>query len=178
MAIASTKLIDILQQTILLLSESEQYQWGHSGACNCGHLAQVITGHDQAQIHYWAMQKGGDWTDNAADYCQSSGYEIDRVIEIMLGVGLQIEDIQDIETLSNPKILAHLPGSRRHLNHNQKEDVLLYFQTWVDLLEQELRENTTGETSGERHWVPHPVREREVLVYDSVPNQYLTSAAP
>lgn len=165
MAIASAKLIDILQQTIALLERSEQYQWGHSGACNCGHLAQVITGYDKSQIHYWAMQKGGDWTDNADDYCQSSGYEIDRVIEIMLQAGLQIEDIQDIETLSNPRVLAHLPPERRQLRHNQKEDVIFYFQTWVDLLEQEL-----GHTANSS-WTPHRTAPmQEVVIYDSVPN--------
>jgi hypothetical protein len=175
MAIASVKLIDILQQTIVLLNDSEQYQWGHSGACNCGHLAQVITGYDKAQIHYWAMQKGGDWTDNSSDYCQSSGYEIDRVIEIMLGAGLQLEDIQDIENLSNPKILEHLPGGRRMLNHNQKEDVILYFRTWVDLLEQEL----SGTHAVSRHnWVAHPTRPgSEVMIYDSIPGDVLAGRA-
>lgn len=171
MAIASAKLIDILQQTIALLERSEQYQWGHSGACNCGHLAQVITGHDKSQIHYWAMQKGGDWTDNAGDYCQSSGYEIDRVIEIMLQVGLQIEDIQDIETLSNPKVLAHLPAEKRQLSHNKKEDVIFYFQTWVALLEQELGLASTHQ------WTPHPTAPmQEVVIYDSVPQEVLVRA--
>ncbi len=170
MAIASVKLIDILQQTVAMLESSDQYQWGHSGACNCGHLAQVITGYDKAQIHYWAMQKGGDWTDNSADYCDSSGYEIDRVIEIMLGVGLQLEDIQDIENLSNPRILAHLPNGKKSLNHNQKDDVLLYFRTWIDLLEQELADAPVAE----RKWVANPSRQAsEVMIYDSIPNEAL-----
>ena len=169
MAIASAKLIDLLQQTIALLERSEQYQWGHSGACNCGHLAQVITGYDKSQIHYWAMQKGGDWTDNAGDYCQSSGYEIDRVIEIMLQVGLQIEDIQDIETLSNAKVLAHLPPEKRRLRHNKKEDVIFYFQTWVALLEQELGHANTHQ------WTPHSSAPmQEVVIYDSIPNAVLS----
>ena len=170
MAIASAKLIDLLQQTVALLERSDQYQWGHSGACNCGHLAQVITGYDKAQIHYWAMQKGGDWTDNSSDYCQTSGYEIDRVIEIMLEAGLQLEDIQDIENLSNRRILEHLPGGRRSLNHNKKEDVILYFQTWIHLLEQDL-----GKTG--KAWVANPSAPvSEVVIYDSIPNDVLVKA--
>lgn len=43
MAIASERLIDMLRQTVVALKDSDQYQWGHSGACNCGHLAQVLT---------------------------------------------------------------------------------------------------------------------------------------
>ncbi|MBF2053383.1 MAG: hypothetical protein IGS03_07965 [Candidatus Sericytochromatia bacterium] len=171
MAIASERLIDVLRQTVVALKDSDQYQWGHSGACNCGHLAQVLTGYDKAQIHYWAMQKGGDWTDNAGEYCDSSGYEIDRVIEIMLQAGLQIEDIQDIENLSNPRVLRSLPPDQRQLQRHLKADVVKYFEAWIHLLQSEL----DGQ-SPQMDWVASRSEpQKEVVIYDSVPELVLKS---
>lgn len=171
MAIASERLIDVLRQTVVALKDSDQYQWGHSGACNCGHLAQVLTGHDKGQIHYWAMQKGGDWADNSAEYCPSSGYEIDRVIEIMLQAGLQIEDIRDIENLSNPRILKALPPERRPLQRHLKDDVIAYFQAWIQLLQSEL-EGTTPRLN----WVSNRSEvQTEAVIYDSVPEAVFSS---
>lgn len=171
MAIASERLIDVLRQTVVALKDSDQYQWGHSGACNCGHLAQVLTGYDKAQIHYWAMQKGGDWTDNAGEYCDTSGYEIDRVIEIMLQAGLQIEDIQDIENLSNPRILRSLPPARRNLQRHVKADVVTYFEAWIALLQSEL----DGQAP-RLDWVASRSEpQKEVVIYDSIPELVLKS---
>lgn len=161
MAIANQKLIDILEKTIILLQSTEQYQWGHSGACNCGHIAQVITGYNKGQIHAMAMEKGGDWTENSRDYCDTSGYEIDQVMKIMLESGLQIEDIREIENLSNPRILDNITGSIQYLDKNKKENVLLYFQTWLMLLKADLKNSS--------YWVPGQIALEEVPIYDSLP---------
>ena len=44
MAHPKSELIDALRRTIDRLSGDTTYWWGHMGMCNCGHLAQSITG--------------------------------------------------------------------------------------------------------------------------------------
>ena len=61
MARPSGSLIHALRQTASRLAESESYQWGHMGQCNCGYLAQTITGLTAAEIHASALERQGDW---------------------------------------------------------------------------------------------------------------------
>ena len=69
MARASQQIIDVLRKTVNRILDSNDYQWGHMGACNCGHLAQEITMHSKAEIHKRAMYGIGDWNDQLNDYC-------------------------------------------------------------------------------------------------------------
>ena len=52
--------------------------------------------------------------------------------------GLNPVDIRHIEYLTDREVLDHLPGGFRWLKKNQREDVIIYFDTLADLLEEKL----------------------------------------
>lgn len=141
MAKPGLKLIEALRKTARALQKSSDYQWGHMGSCNCGFLAQEITKLNKNEIHSRAMQRFGDWNEQLNDYCPTSGLLMDDLISELLHAGLDIEDLKQLEKLSNPEILKNLPSGKRHLNHNIKADVIQYFNTWAKLLEEEMTQS-------------------------------------
>ena len=152
MAKPTKKLITALRKTAVSLTKSDQYQWGHMGSCNCGFLAQQVTKLTRNEIHQRAMQRYGDWNEQLHDYCPTSGLLMDDLITELLGIGLDIDDLKKLERLSDPKVLSSLPGGKRHLMHNKKEDVVVYLQTWADLLTAEMIDvNTLIPSIGIRH---------------------------
>ncbi|SEJ71717.1 hypothetical protein SAMN05192553_10999 [Cyclobacterium xiamenense] len=159
MATANPKLILALRKTISKLKKGAPYQWGHMGACNCGNLAQEITRISKSDIHRFAMQRSGDWSEQLNDYCPSSGLPMDLMISELLGIGLSREDLIHLERLSDPEILALIPMDQRmHLVKNKKEDLLLYLETWVRQLENEWAENQrTTLPSGGKKIIPTEV---------------------
>jgi hypothetical protein len=138
MAKASISILQALRKTVENLEKGSPYQWGHMGSCNCGNLAQVITNLDKAEIHKSAMRRHGDWNEQLIDYCPTSGLPIDHIIDEMLAFGFTREDLAHLEKLSDPQILKYIPQDRKYLKHNLKNDVILYFKTWVKKLEEEL----------------------------------------
>nr|WKN39518.1 hypothetical protein K4G66_12530 [Tunicatimonas sp. TK19036] len=139
MALPKPALIQALRQTAKKLSKSQQYQWGHMGSCNCGHLVQEITQLSRAEIHEYAMRtRGGDWSEQAMDFCPTSGYLMDQVISIMLDAGMELADFKHLERLSDKAVLARLPEECNYLRHNHREDVVKYLFAWADLLEEKL----------------------------------------
>ncbi|MBD3749601.1 MAG: hypothetical protein IE931_08900 [Sphingobacteriales bacterium] len=141
MAQASIQVIAALQETIAHLEQGATYQWGHMGSCNCGNLAQVITNLDKAEIHKSAMRRHGDWNEQLIDYCPTSGFPIDHIIDEMLAFGFTREDLAHLERLSDPQILKLLPEGKKYLKHNFRNDVITYLKAWTKLLENELIEN-------------------------------------
>ncbi|KAA9327453.1 hypothetical protein F0P96_15830 [Hymenobacter busanensis] len=139
MASHSLSVIEALRTTAQRLASQAPYQWGHMGSCNCGHLAQTITHLSKADIHTRAMQRYGDWEQQLRDYCPTSGLLIDDTIDAMLAVGFTRSDLAHLERLADPTILAAIPFERRNaLRHNRRDDVVLYLNTWANLLEQQL----------------------------------------
>lgn len=139
MARPKPELINALRNTAKRLSASENYQWGHMGSCNCGHLVQEVTKLSKAEIHEYAMRtRGGDWSEQALDFCPTSGFLMDQVISFMLDAGMDIEDFKHLERLSDREVLRKLPLEERYLRHNKKEDVAKYMSAWADLLEEKL----------------------------------------
>jgi hypothetical protein len=132
-------LIEALRVTAARLRAGADYQWGHFGACNCGHLAQTITRRSRAEIHQAATVRARDWGDAAVEYCPASGYPIDHILDEMLAVGITLAEIRHLEALSDRRVLARLPEGRRYLERNRRDDVVLYLETWADLLEDEAR---------------------------------------
>lgn len=113
------------------------------GACNCGNLGQELTRLTKGEIHQYAMARHGDWNEQLLDYCPTSGYPMDLMISKMLQFGLSLEDLRHLERLSDQEILRAIPFEKRNqLNHNKKEDVILYMQTWAkSLREKWIQEN-------------------------------------
>lgn len=138
MAYANVELVRALRHTAARLRRGADYQWGHLGMCNCGHLAQTLTGRGRAEIHTAALALGGEWEDRAREYCPQSGQAIDDIIRTMLGYGLTTGDLADLEDLGDDRILRRLPSGRRHLQRNQRDDVAEYLETWAAMLEEEL----------------------------------------
>lgn len=135
MAKANLQLIQALRNTAKTLSESKNYQWGHMGSCNCGHLAQEITKLSKSEIHHRAMQKYGDWNEQLNDYCPTSGLLMDDLITELLNAGLDVDDLKHLEKLSDTKVLLTLPAADRHLAHNTRDDVVKYLKAWANQLE-------------------------------------------
>ncbi|GAB3531454.1 hypothetical protein GCM10027443_13690 [Pontibacter brevis] len=138
MARASIQLIQALRETAQRLAQGDIYQWGHMGSCNCGHLAHTITKHSKGQIHGAAMWRYGDWREQLRDYCPQSGMPLDEIIDQMTDFGLTRHDLEHLERLSHPTITQRLPQNRKYLQHNKREDVVLYLETWAQVLEDEL----------------------------------------
>ena len=105
------------------------------GSCNCGHLAQTVTRLDRAEIHRRAMERAGDWGEQAVEYCPTSGYAIDHVIEEMLALGLEQRDLIELERLSNAAVVRRLPLEHRDLRRNRREDVVQYLRAFAELVE-------------------------------------------
>lgn len=138
MAAPTPELIQALRNTALKIQSSENYQWGHMGACNCGFLAQEVTHLTKKEIHQRAMEGHGDWSEQVNDYCPSSGLLMDDLISQLIDFGFNPDDLKHIEKLSDPKVLLQLPLSKRFLKYNAKNDVVLYLNTMAQYLEDKL----------------------------------------
>ncbi|MFZ9719094.1 MAG: hypothetical protein ACO3BD_07020, partial [Chitinophagaceae bacterium] len=55
-------------------------------------------------------------------------------------IGLTPSDIHHLEYLDNKSVLEKLPGGFRWLQRNVREDVIVYFETYAQLLEEQLVE--------------------------------------
>jgi hypothetical protein len=167
MARANLELIGALRRTAERLSGDVSYQWGHMGMCNCGHLAQSITGLAGPEIHQSAMIREGDWEQQARDYCPTSGNLIDVVLATMFDLGLTRDDVRNLERLSDPEVIRRVG---RHLRFNQRDDVVLYIRTWADLLstagENQTRAEGDHHSSGDA--IDRPLQRHESALNDLV----------
>ncbi len=134
MARASLVLIQALRSTAARLSAGSQYQWGHLGMCNCGHLVQTVCQIPPARIHEVALEGDGDWEMLANAYCPTSGLAIDDIIGELVALGLTTDEIAHLEKLDDETVLAALPGGHRWLARNDRDDAIAYFRAWADLL--------------------------------------------
>lgn len=165
MAEASSRLVIALRQTAARLARPETtYRWASFAHCNCGHLAQTITGLDPAEIQRRAMRKEGDWGAQARkvvplrfpefDYgdrpaldegawepenvgaCQVTGAPLDDILEDMYALGLDPADVGHLERLSDPEVRRRLGTNTDHFPHHRRENVVAYLEAWADLLEE------------------------------------------
>ena len=138
MAHARTEIIEAIRRTANKLQRGSQYMWGHMGSCNCGNLAQEVTKRSKAEIHAYAMQGNGDWNEQLNDYCETSAMPIDLIIFELITSGFSLDDLQNLEKLSDKQVLMRLPVEKRYLRHNVREDVIVYLNEWADMLEEQL----------------------------------------
>ena len=141
MAKPSLEIVEALRKAAKKIEESETYQWGHMGACNCGFLAQEVTKLTKAEIHRRAMERHGDWTEHLNDYCPVNGLPFDDIISELIAFGFDSSDLKHLEKLSDPNILRTFSFAERNLQHNVKQDVVKYLKAWIKLLEDELVAN-------------------------------------
>lgn len=138
MAKPSLELIAALKETARRLRNGANYSWGHHGACNCGNLLQVITPLNEGEILRYAHTGVGEWTEIAEEYCSATNAPVSMVMSKLEQAGLTPVDIHHIEYLTDREVLEHLPGGFRWLKKNVREDVVLYFEAFADLLEEKL----------------------------------------
>jgi hypothetical protein len=135
MAFPNPKLIEALRTAATQLRAGAHYAWGHHGACNCGNLLQALTPLTESEILSYAHSGTGEWTELAEAYCPDTQVPVNLLISKLQEAGLNPVDIHHIEYLSDKEVLRNLPGGFRWLKRNQREDVILYFEAFANLLE-------------------------------------------
>lgn len=135
---ANTRLIDALRTVATRIETGAPYMWGHMGSCNCGHLAQELTAFTKEEIHRYALQRYGDWKQQVMDFCPTTGAPLDMIIGRMMDYGMTADDLMRLEDLSDERVLHKLPGGKRVLQRNKKEDAVAYMRAMAEMLEEEL----------------------------------------
>lgn len=138
MAYPNIELVNALRETAKRLRNGAAYAWGNHGSCNCGNLLQVDTKLTKEDILRHAHTGIGEWTELAEDYCGITNAPVDLMISRLQNLGLTPTDIHNLEYLEDKKVLNQLPGGFRWLKRNQREDVIIYFETFAEMLEEKL----------------------------------------
>ena len=138
MAYANIELINALRETASRLRSGAHYAWGNHGSCNCGNLLQVVTKLSKEEIIRYAQTGIGEWTELAEEYCSITDAPVSLLIYKLEQLGLTITDIHNLEYLEDREVLKRLPGGFRWLKRNVKEDVIVYFETFADMLEEKI----------------------------------------
>jgi hypothetical protein len=99
MAKPSSALVSSLREAARKLESGAHYAWGHHGACNCGHLLQVITRLDEKEILAHAHSGPGEWTEIAAESCQVTGAPVSLLLSKLEAAGLTPTDILNTWTI-------------------------------------------------------------------------------
>ncbi|WP_290795394.1 hypothetical protein [Flavihumibacter sp. UBA7668] len=146
MATARLELIEALRQTATNLRNGAYYAWGHHGGCNCGNLLQVVTKLSKEEILQYAHSGIGEWTEIAEEYCSVTHVPLGLMMTKLMELGLTPTDIHNIEYLEDREVLNALPGGFRWLKRNQREDVILYLDTFANVLEDRLLAQVSIET--------------------------------
>jgi len=141
MARPTLELVQALRATATRLRGGASYKWSHFGQCNCGHLAQTVTQLSPEEVYRAAFVRAGDWGEQAREFCPSSGYPIDFVLQRLFELGLEPDDVQHLERLSDDRVLKRL--GLLSLAHNRREDVVRYLDGWAALLEDSLVAETS-----------------------------------
>lgn len=140
MAKASYELVSALRETANRLKQGAYYAWGNHGGCNCGNLLQVVTDLSKEEILHYAHSGIGEWTELAEDYCGVTDAPISLLIKKLQDIGLTPTDIHNLEYLEDREVLNKLPNGFRWLKKNVREDVIVYFETYANILEEQLIE--------------------------------------
>lgn len=138
MANPTLQLVEALRATAQQLKNGAHYAWGNHGACNCGNLLQKVTRLTKEEILQHAHTGIGEWTELAEDYCGVTDAPVSLLLTRLMDIGLTPSDIHNLEYLDNREVLNQLPGGFRWLKRNKREDVIVYFETFADMLEEKL----------------------------------------
>ena len=138
MAYPRLRLVETLRQAAQNLRGGAPYAWGNHGSCNCGHILQVVTHLGKREILEYAQSTHGEWTEIAEEYCGVSNAPAYMLISQLEKLGLTPTDIHNLEYLEDRKVLENLPGGFRWLKRNVREDVIVYFETMAEMMEEEL----------------------------------------
>lgn len=138
MAHPTIELIGALRETATRLKTGAHYAWGNHGSCNCGNLLQVVTELSKEEILTYAHSGIGEWTELAEEYCGVTDAPVSLLLKKLQDTGLTPTDIHNLEYLEDREVLNALPGGFRWLKRNQREDVIVYFETFATVLEEKM----------------------------------------
>lgn len=139
MARSSKQLVTALRVTAARLESGAPYRWTHMGACNCGHLAQTVTHMTAEDIRRHALERRGEWAEQWIEYCPTSGYPMDAILDALFELGLSSDDLGALEKLTDPAVLRRIPVElRTQLSYRERDHVVLYMRTFAELLEEQL----------------------------------------
>ena len=138
MARPSERLIQALQDTADRLETDVAYSWGIWETAS-GYLTQTLTGLSGKVIHEKALEAGADWGELVSPRCDTSGLEVDALVQTLLQEGLNLDDIGHLEDLSDPRVLRGVgEGFPRHLLRNERAHAVAYMRAWASLLRDEM----------------------------------------
>lgn len=112
-----------------------EYNWQSAETCNCGILAQAITGLPPGKIHIvesiWSKE---------VNRCDQTGTPINDIIKTLMEAGMTAKDFVNLEFLvTNGKVPKfwwnHEINSKPY---TKKENVINYIKKWADRLQKEL----------------------------------------
>jgi hypothetical protein len=154
MALPTATLVLALRETAVRLAHpATRYEWSHFAHCNCGHLAQTLTGLSPRVIYQAAFAQPGDWGEQArdlgdrpaldegaleppgADLCVATGVPLGEIFRTMEAAGLSALDVGHLEDLSDGDVLRRLGKNTVGLERNRRENVVAYLEAWADELE-------------------------------------------
>jgi hypothetical protein len=145
MAHPTTALIQGLRTAAGNLRKGHFYAWGHHGACNCGHLLQATTQLTKEEILSYAHTGAGEWTELAEESCSVTQAPLNLLLTKLQQLGLTPTDVHNIEYLEDREVLNRLPGGFRWLKRNERQDVVAYFETMADCLEEKISQHKITE---------------------------------
>ena len=140
MATTSFELMTALRETANRLENGAFYAWGNHGGCNCGNLLQVVTQLSKEEILQYAHSGIGEWTELAEEYCGVTNAPVSLLLKKLQELGLTPTDIHNLEYLQDREVLNNLPNGFRWLKKNVRADVVVYFNTYANILEDKLIE--------------------------------------
>jgi hypothetical protein len=161
MARPSARLIAALRETAQRLEQGDTvYRWSRFAHCNCGHLAQTITGLAPRAIEAAASHRPGDWGEQArtvatralldatadegafepesSDVCNVTRRTMTEIVGALLAWGLEPVDVEALERLSDYAVRRRLGTSTIDYPHGERQNVVAYLRAWADLLEERL----------------------------------------
>lgn len=102
-----------------LENDTIKYDWHQISHCNCGLVAQAITGTDLESLddiylndistslqEKLQQENTPTWSEMVKEYCPLTGQPLVAIFEKLYEAGMKREDIAHLEYLSDPKILA------------------------------------------------------------------------
>ena len=96
----------------------------------------------------------GEWTELAEEYCYVTDAPVQMLISSLEKLGLTPTDIHNLEYLEDKSVLRNLPGGFRWLKKNKREDVIIYFNAFADVLEAKLEnEKSESHDNFQHDWI-------------------------
>jgi hypothetical protein len=145
-----TKLITALRTALKVLENGTfPYNWEHCSSCNCGVVFCALTGkspRDLVSLIPRGQTEKSTWIDRIGYHCPITGVPTNTFINGLFAAGLTLEDIKNLEFLSDPKVITKLKetGFTEKIKKSDKQHVIAYLRAWVDVLIEEGKLDTVS----------------------------------